>query len=114
MVNVDENFPVRDVLADPAKTLKARAIGGDDTVEFHPGLWLLHKAVPVEKLVFLRQAVLIPANDFFAFVLERQREAELRTHAIAVGPDVADDAKGFAFADRVQNAINDFRITFHG
>ena len=38
----------------------------------------------------------------------------MRAHAIAVGPDVADDAKGFAFADGVENAVNDFRIAFHG
>jgi hypothetical protein len=113
MVNVDENFPVRDMFADPAKTLEARAIGGDDTVEFHPGLWLLKQSVGVEKFVFLRKGILVPTDDFFAFVLERQREAELRTHAIAVGPDVADDAKGFAFAEDVEDAINDFRITFH-
>jgi hypothetical protein len=113
MVNVDENFPVRDALADLSKALEARAIGGDDTVEFHPGLWLLKQSVRVEKFVFLRKEIFVPADDFFAFVLERQREAELRTRAIAVGPDVADDAKSFVFADDFEDAINDFRITFH-
>ena len=39
MVNVDENFPACDILADLAKTLEARAIGGDDTVEFHGRPW---------------------------------------------------------------------------
>src|ERR1017187_328992 len=114
MVNVDENFPVRDALADLSQALKARAIGGDDTVEFPAGFRLLKQSGGVEKFVFLRKEILVPADDFFAFVLERQREAELRTHAIAVGPEVADDAKGFAFADDIEHPINDFRITFHG
>ena len=77
MVNVDENFPVRDMPANPAKALEARAIGGDDTVEFPPGLWLLKQSVGVEEFVFLRKEILVPTDDFFALVLERQREAEL-------------------------------------
>jgi hypothetical protein len=114
MVNVDEDLPVRDALAGLSQALEARAIGGDDTVEFHPGLRLLHETVAVEELVLLRQAVLVPANDLLAFVPEDQREAELRTRAIAVGPEVADNAKRFVFADDFEDAIKDFWITFHG
>ena len=96
MVNVDEHFPVGDALAGLAQPLEARAVGGDDAVEFLAALRLLKQAVGIEKFVFLRNGILVPADDFFAFVSQRQRQAELRADAIAVRPDVADDAKGFA------------------
>jgi len=114
MVNVDENFPVADALASFAEALKTRAIGRDDTVKFLSASGFLEQAVGVEKFQFLRNGVLIPANDLFAFVLEREGEAELRTDAIAVGPDVADDAKCFVLVDGFENAVNDFRVIFHG
>jgi hypothetical protein len=113
MVNVDESFPVRGMPAGLAEALEARAIGGDDTVEFHPGLRPLKLSVRIEKFVFLRECILVPTDGLFALVLERQRKAELRTHAITVGPDVPDDAKSIAPANGVENAVYDFRITFH-
>jgi hypothetical protein len=95
MVNVDENFPVADALATLPSRSKARAIGGDDAVEFCR-VSVFETGRRVEEFVFLRDGIFVPANNFFAFVLQRQREAELRADAIAVGPDMADDAKGFA------------------
>ena len=62
---------------------------------FWPRLRFLEQAVGVEKFVFLRDGILVPAGDFFPFVLQGQREAELRADAIAIGPDVADNAKSF-------------------
>ena len=70
MVNVDENFPVHDAPADFAQPFETCAIGGDDTVEFHPGLRLLKQSVRVEKFVFLRHGILVPADDLFALVLQ--------------------------------------------
>ena len=113
MVNVDENFPVGDALAGLAEPLETRAVGGDDAVEFLAALRFLKQAVGVEKFVFLRDGILVPADDFFAFVLQRQREAELRADAVAVRPDVADDAKSFVLADDFENPVNDFGIAFH-
>ena len=57
--------------------------------------------------------IFVPANDFFAFVLQGERQAELRADAIAIGPDVADDAKRPALANAFEDAINDFRMRLH-
>ena len=46
-------------------------------------------------------------TDFLALVLQRQRQAELRADAIAVRPDMADDANGPAVADGFDDAVND-------
>jgi hypothetical protein len=61
----------------------------------------------------LRDEIFIPTGNFFAFVLQSQREAELGADAIAVGPNMADDANGFAFANDFENAVNDFWIRLH-
>jgi hypothetical protein len=113
VVNVDENFPLRNASAGLAQPLEAGAVYGNDTIEFETTPRLLEQSVGVQKFVFLRDRVLVPANDFFAFVLQRQRQPELRADAIAIGPDMADDADGFAPANGVENAVNDFRVTFH-
>ena len=44
MVNVDENFPVADALAGLAEPLEARAVGGDDAVEFFAALAVFQSA----------------------------------------------------------------------
>ncbi len=99
MVNVDENFPVGDALASFAEPLEARAIRRDDAVEFLAALRFLKQAVGVEKFVFLRNGILVPDRHFFALVPQRQRQAELRADAIAIRPDMADNAKCLVFAD---------------
>ena len=69
--------------------------------------------IRVQKFVFLRQAILIPTNHFFALGLKRQSESQLRADTIAVRPNVSDDAKGAALADLFQDAVNDFRMCLH-
>ena len=71
------------------------------------------QALGVKELEFLRHGILIPDGDFFAFVAQRQGEAELRADAIAVGPDMADDAKRAVGADGFDDAVNDFGILLH-
>ena len=44
MVDVDKNFPVRRVFAGGAQARKARAIGGDDAIEFPARLRFLEQA----------------------------------------------------------------------
>jgi len=43
--------------------------------------------------------------------LEREGEADLRADAIAVRPDVADDADRFRAADAVENFVEDVPTT---
>ena len=113
MIDVDELFAIRDARAHGAKTLEAGAIGGDDAVKFLTAFGFLVKAVGVEKGKFLGHAVLVPHGDFFARGFQREREAELGADAIAIRPDVADDAKGLVLADFFENAVDDFRVTLH-
>src|SRR5665213_3090809 len=114
MVNVDENFPVADAFANLAEPLEAGAVGGDDAVEFFAALRFFNQPVAGEKFIFQRDGVLVPDGDVFAFVLQRERQSELRTDAVAVRPDMADDAKGLVFADDFENPVYDFGIIFHG
>src|SRR5204862_3124236 len=67
----------------------------------------------IQERVLLRQFVLVPARDAVSLRPERQREPELRADAIAVGPDVSDDADRPAFTDAGQNAVYDFRVGLH-
>ena len=113
MINVDEDFAIFYVIADRAQPLVARAVGGDDAVEFFTAFRFFNQVVADEKFIFQRNGILIPDRDAFTFVAQRERKAELRADAIAVRPHMADDAKSFIFADDLKNAINDFWITFH-
>jgi hypothetical protein len=77
-------------------------------------LRLLEQSVGIEKFIFLRDGILVPANDLFALALQHERQSKLGADAVAIGPDMPDNAKGFVLADDCKNAVNDFRVTFHG
>ena len=113
MIDVDELFAIRDARAHGAKTLETGAIGGDDAVKFLAAFGFLKKGIRIEEREFLRHAVFVPDGDFFALVFQREGEAELGADAIAIGPNVADDAKGLVLADFFENAVDDFRVTLH-
>ena len=68
MINVDEDFPVADAVADFAEPLKARAVGGDDTVKFFAAPRFFKQSLGVEKFIFLRDGILVPDGDSFTFV----------------------------------------------
>ena len=89
-----------------------RSVGRDYAVEVQSLFRFLQDAVRIEELVFLRHDVLVPANDFFAFIAQRQGEAKLGADAIAIGPNVADDAKGATVANAVEDAIDELGIGF--
>jgi len=113
MVDVDELLAVHHAGADGPEAFKAGAIGRDDTVEFVAVLRFLEKGIGIEEREFLRHAVFIPDGDFFALVFERERKPELGADAIAIGPDVADDAEGFMLADFFDDPVDDFGMILH-
>src|SRR5262249_13386535 len=67
----------------------------------------------VEKFIFVRNGIFVPARDFFPVVAQRNRQRELRADAIAVGADVPDDAERFVLADNLEDAVDDFRVRLH-
>ena len=77
VVDVDEELAVGNAPPDRAETVEGGRVGGHDAVELHALLGLLDDAVPVEELVFLRNAIFVPTGHFLAFGAEREREAEL-------------------------------------
>ena len=113
VVDVDEQVPVLNAFADFAESLETGGVGGNHAIEVLAGGGWLHQAFGVRKGEFLRHAVFVPADYFFALGLERQGKAKLRSDAIAVGTDVARDADGFAAADLLQDAVNDLGMGFH-
>ncbi len=50
---------------------------------------------------------------FLPSIFQREGEAELGADAIAIGPDVADDAEGFMLADFFDDPVDDFGMTLH-
>src|SRR5262249_34341334 len=50
---------------------------------------------------------LVPDGDFLAGVVEGEGQPELGADAIAIGPNVADDADRFAVANRLHDSPND-------
>src|SRR5262249_34474289 len=113
MINIDEQLSARDAFAGRAKPFEARAIGGDDTIKFLSAFWFLKQLAWIEEGVFLRHFILVPTGDLFALALQRERQSQLGTNAISIGPDVADDADRPALADRLNNAINNLRVRLH-
>jgi hypothetical protein len=113
MVDVDEHFAVGDAFAGAAQALEARTIGGDDAIEFAAAARFLEQTLRIKKSVFLRDRIFVPTNDPLAFIAQRMSEAQLRADAIAVGPDMADNADRFAPAENFENSVNDLGITFH-
>src|SRR6185503_14025908 len=91
VIDVDELLAIRNQGADGAEALKARAIRGDDAVKFLAAFGFLKKGIRIEEREFLRHAVFVPDGDFLALIFQREGEAELGAHAIAIRPDVADD-----------------------
>src|ERR1017187_234862 len=77
VVDVNEELVVAKAPPARAEAVEGGRVGGYDAVELHALLGLLDDAVPVEELVFLRDAIFVPASDFLAFGAEREREAEL-------------------------------------
>src|SRR5690349_24996388 len=106
MVDIDEQLAIGNARPDGAKSFETRRVGRNDAVKLHSALRLLNNLRRIQKFVFLWHGVFVPAPDFFAFVFQGHREAELRPDTISVGPDVADDAKGLALADTFDDPVN--------
>src|SRR5690348_3712775 len=113
VVDVDETVPPGNTGPHLAQSLETGGVGRNDAVELQPRLGLLNDMIRVEEFIFLRDGVLVPAHHLLALVLERQAQAQLRTDAIAIGTDVADDAEGFAFSNLIDNSIHDGKARFH-
>src|SRR5882724_8506986 len=113
MVDIDEELAAANRVADLAETFEAGAISGDDAIKLLTGAGFLNEMAGVEKGVFMRHGIFIPAGDLFAQGLQCEGQPELRTDAIAVGADVADHADGAAGVDALEDAVNDLRVQFH-
>jgi hypothetical protein len=68
--------------------------------------------VAVKELVFLRERVLIPAENLLAFISKRHCQPQLRADTVAIRPDMAHNAKRLMFAHRFEQAADDFRMGF--
>lgn len=113
MVNIDELLAIGDAGTDGPETFKARAIRGDDAVKFLAAFWLLEEAFGIEEGEFLGHRVLVPDGDFFPLAFESEGKAELGTDAIAIRPDMADDAKSAMVADFFEDPVDGFGVTLH-
>src|SRR5687767_11465162 len=113
VVDVDEDFSFLDGGSTFAQTFETCAIGGDNTVKFFAAMRPRHQAVGIEKSQFVGNRILVPAGDFLSFVLEGVSNGKLGADAIAIGPDMADDAKRFVFANFLDNAADDLGGGFH-
>jgi hypothetical protein len=113
VVDIDEEIALPDAGADFSKAFEAGSVGGNDSIESEAGTGLLDKMFRVQEREFVRNCILVPASHLLALVLQGQREAELRTNAIAIGSDMADDTDGFAGLNTLQDAVNYFRVGFH-
>jgi hypothetical protein len=113
MVDIDETLAMEDARTDFAQALKTGGVGGNDAIKLQPRFRFLDDVVRVEKLVFLRDTIFVPADNFLAFVLQRESQSELGADAIAVGPDMAHNAKGFALPNILKDSVYNLRVGFH-
>ena len=109
MVDVDEELAVLNAFADFAQPLEAGAVGGDDAVELLAASGFLQKSVGIQKAQLVGKRSSFQQATFLPWFLQGEGQAELGADAIAIGPDMADDANGLAVANAVENAIDDFR-----
>ena len=113
MIDIDEDFSIGDAPSHFAEPVEARGIGCNNTVKLDTRFGLSKKMLWIEKLVLLRQSILIPADYLLALGTKSKSEPELRANAIAIWTNMSDDAKRPMFANDVENLINDFRMWFH-
>ena len=113
MIYIDEQVAVRNARSNGAQPFKTGGVGCDHAIEFHAAFWLLNSLCIVQEFVLLRNRIFVPAPDFLAFVLERKREAELRTDTISIGANVAHYAESLALPDALDNPIDNFRVAGH-
>ena len=114
MVDVDEESAVRDVVGDAAEAVQGGAVGRDDDIELVPRGGLAEAAVRIEEAELRRDGILIPDGDFLPGSFEREGQSKLGADAIAIGPDVADDADGARVLERGQDGFNDLWKVLHG
>ena len=113
MINVDELLAIGDARACVAEAFEAGAIGGDDAIKFLAAFRLLKEVVGIEEGKFLGHRILVPDGDLFSLVFDREGEAELGTDAIAIRPDVAEDAESAVAADFFDDPVDDFGVALH-
>ena len=75
IIHIQDEPTVANGKPDFAEALEAGAVSSDDTIEFGAGAGFLKQVMGIQKLVFLRDTIFIPANDFFALVFQRQRQS---------------------------------------
>src|SRR5436190_2736919 len=113
MIDIDEHFAIGYAPSHFPESVEARRIGCNNTVEFDASFGLLKKMLWIEKLVLLWQPILIPTDHFLSFAPKSMSQSELRANAIAVGTNMADNAKGSILANDMENLVNNFRMGFH-
>src|ERR1039458_9680827 len=113
MVNVDEQLTIGHALANRAKAFETGRVRGDHTVELQAALWPLDDVASVEEVVFLWNAILVPAGHLLPFVLEGEGETEQRAHAITIRADVADDTDRLALSYAFDDAVNNLWVRLH-
>jgi hypothetical protein len=70
VIDVDQELAVGNAWGDGTQALEAGRVGSDYAIEFKTCLGFLEEMIRIEKLLLLRIAVFIPADDFFALVLQ--------------------------------------------
>src|SRR5262245_56142740 len=113
MIDINEDLAIHYAWANRSEPFKTRRVGCDHTIEFQAAFGPLKEVVGVQKLVLLRDRIFVPAQHFFAFVSQCQRQAKLGANAITVRPDMSDHAKGAAFVNGPDDAFNNLRVGFH-
>ena len=114
MINVNECFAVFNGLSHDAQALECCAVCCNHQVKFAVPPRFLNNLVRIKKCVFIGDTVLVPTFHLFTLVTQCERQRQLRTNAITVGPYVANDANCAALANVIQNAIYNFGMGFHG
>src|SRR5213080_1652713 len=89
VINIDENLPLRNTFGCAAQPFETCTIRRDYAIELMSLLGLADQLFAIEKRELRRQRIMVPTRDLLSRVQQRQRQPELRTDAIAIGPDVA-------------------------
>jgi hypothetical protein len=113
VIDVYQHAALPDAVTNLAETLVAGGIHGHHAVELHAAARRADETAGVKERVLGRHGILVPAHHLLPQFAQGQGDGKLGADAVAIRPDVADDAEGAAAFDGLKNTLKGFGGHFH-
>ena len=106
MIDVDHQLAILDAFPSLSELIQCGSINTDHAVKGFSFLGALHDLLTIQKLEFVRNGILIPADHVLPLVAECNRQSQLRTDAITVRAHMAYNAERLMLINRLKDALD--------